>query len=168
MLGVKPAGNHELPGGILTLTRYTYVCLPFGLYFYKFWYSDRWVFVRDQSTQFTKLGVFWHPICKIGCILRNFPKMRPIWVKLVAFLSKLVYKWVGFWSKNRYRDGRIFKVQQAHTRTKFFEEPPPPPPGMNCHGQITCWHKAVTMVMVHGILCTIKLNLNLIIVLKWN
>ena len=28
------------PEGILTLTWYMYMCLPFGLFFCKFWYGD--------------------------------------------------------------------------------------------------------------------------------
>ena len=40
-------------GGVLTLTWYTYMCLPFGALFRKIWYSDRGVFIRDEGAQIT-------------------------------------------------------------------------------------------------------------------
>ena len=46
-------------GGVLTLTWYMYMCLLFGLLFDKIWYSDRWVFIRNEEPKLYKLGVFW-------------------------------------------------------------------------------------------------------------
>ena len=40
-------------GGVLTLTWYTYMCLPFGAPFREIWYSDRGVFIRDEGAQIT-------------------------------------------------------------------------------------------------------------------
>ena len=64
-----------------------------------------------------KLGVFWASYCK----------KHPIWSKLGAFLSKMVYWWVGNLAKNWYRDSQIFEVRQAHPRKILVKEPPPPP-----------------------------------------
>ena len=38
--------------GVLTLTWYTYMCLPFGVLFLKFWYSNGGV-IADEDLQFT-------------------------------------------------------------------------------------------------------------------
>ena len=43
----------ESGGGGLTLTWYTYMCLPFGSLFHEIWYSDRGVFIRDEGAQIT-------------------------------------------------------------------------------------------------------------------
>ena len=67
--------------GVLTLTWYTYMCLPFGVLFREIWYSDRWVFIRDEEAQIHKLGVF----------CADYSKKHPIMGKLGAFLSKKVY-----------------------------------------------------------------------------
>ena len=41
-LTYSSAGQHpRLPEGVLTLTWYTYMCLPFGALFREIWYSDR-------------------------------------------------------------------------------------------------------------------------------
>ena len=40
-------------GGVLTLTWYTYMCLPFGTLFRENWYSDGGVFFRDEGAQIT-------------------------------------------------------------------------------------------------------------------
>ena len=95
------------PGGGLTLTWYTYMCLPFGVLFREIWYSDRGVFIRDEGAQIQKLGVFW----------ANYCKKHPILPKVGAFLWKMVYWWVGNWAKNWYRESQIFEVWQAHPRT---------------------------------------------------
>ena len=44
--------------GVLTLTWYTYMCLPFGVIFREIWYSNQWVFITDERAQMHKLGVF--------------------------------------------------------------------------------------------------------------
>ena len=41
-------------------------------------------------------------------------KKHPIWAKLGAFLSKMVYWWVGNQVKNWYGEGQIFETRQAH------------------------------------------------------
>ena len=41
----------QSPRGVLTLTWYTYMCLSFVVLFHKIWYSDRWVFIRDEGAQ---------------------------------------------------------------------------------------------------------------------
>ena len=50
--------------GVLTLTWYTYMCLPFEVLFCKIWYNNQWDFIRDQGALITK----------IGCILSNYGK----------------------------------------------------------------------------------------------
>ena len=68
--------------GVRTLTWYTYnTCLPFGVLFRKFWYSDRNVFIADEGAQFK---------C-IGCILSKFYQ---IWC---FCCTKLVYSTVDGW-----------------------------------------------------------------------
>ena len=52
-IGIKKEiiGGYIGPGGLLTLTWYTYMCLPFGVLFREIWYSDRGVFIRDEGAQ---------------------------------------------------------------------------------------------------------------------
>ena len=109
-------------GGVLTLTSYTYMCLPFGAIFREIWYSDRGVSSETKEPKLHKLGVFWANCCK----------KHPIWSKLGDFLSKMVYWWVGNLAKYWYRDSQIFKVRQAHPRTILVKGPPPP--GFKLHG----------------------------------
>ena len=45
--------NTILSLGGLTLTWFTYMCLPFGVLFHEIW-----VFIRDDGAQIQKLGVF--------------------------------------------------------------------------------------------------------------
>ena len=53
------ACNAGMQLGVLTLPWYTYImCLPFGMLFRKIWYSDRWLFIRDEGAQLHTLGVF--------------------------------------------------------------------------------------------------------------
>ena len=73
------------PRGVLTLTWYTYMCLPFGALFHEIWYSDRGVSSEMKEPKLHKLDVF-------GA---NYCKKHPICSKLGAFLSKVVYWWVG-------------------------------------------------------------------------
>ena len=70
---------------------------------------------ETKEPKLHKLGVFW----------ANYCKKHPIWSKLGAFLSKMVYWWVGNLAKNWYRDSQIFEVRQAHPRTILVKEPPP-------------------------------------------
>ena len=46
-------GSPAPGGGVLTLTWYTYMCLPFGALFREIWYSDRGVFIRHEGAQIT-------------------------------------------------------------------------------------------------------------------
>ena len=70
-----------LTGGGLTLTWYTYMCLPFGVFFTKFGIAIGGFSSETKEPKFHKLGVFWTKYCK----------KHPIWSKLGAFLSKMVY-----------------------------------------------------------------------------
>ena len=65
-------------GGVLTLTWYTCMCLPFGALFREIWYSDRGFFIRDEGVQIIYLGVF-------GA---NYCKKQPIWSNWVFFFRK--------------------------------------------------------------------------------
>ena len=95
-------------GGFLILTWFTYMCLPFGALFRKNWYSNRGgVSSETKELKLHKLGVFWASYCK----------KHPIWSKLGAVLSEMVYWWVGNWAKNWYRESQIFEVRQAHPWT---------------------------------------------------
>ena len=50
---VAPSGMCHCWGGVLTLTWYTYMCLPFGALFREIWYSDDGVFIIDDGVQTT-------------------------------------------------------------------------------------------------------------------
>ena len=87
-----------------------------GHFFAKFGIAIGGFSSETKEPKLHKLGVFW----------ANYCKKHPIWSKLGAFLSKMVYWWVGNLAKNWYRDSQIFEV--AHPRTILVKEPPPPPP----------------------------------------
>ena len=87
-----------------------------GYFFAKFGIAIGGFSSETKEPKLHKLGVFW----------ANYCKKHPIWSKLGAFLSKMVYWWVGNLSKNWYRDSQIFEVRQAHPRTILVKEPPPP------------------------------------------
>ena len=54
LLHRKPCkGERVVVVGVLTLTWYTYMCLPFGALLCEIWYSDRRVFIRDEGAQST-------------------------------------------------------------------------------------------------------------------
>ena len=94
-----------------------------GCFFAKFSIAIGEVFISDEEAQIKKLGVFYAIYCK----------KQSIWAKFGAFLSKMVYWWVGNWAKNWYRESQIFKVWQAHPRTILVRVPPSPPPS-----QVSC------------------------------
>ena len=86
-----------------------------GHFFAKFGIAIRGFSSETKKPKLHKLGVFW----------ANYCKKHPIWSKFCAFLSKMVYWWVGNLAKNWYRDSQIFAVRQAHPRTILVKEPPP-------------------------------------------
>ena len=87
-----------------------------GHFFAKFGIAIGGFSSETKEPKLHKLGVFW----------ANYCKKHPIWSKLGAFLSKMVYWWVGNLAKIWYRDSQIFEVRQAHPRTILVKEPPPP------------------------------------------
>ena len=87
-----------------------------GHFFAKFGIAIGEFSSETKEPKLHKLGVFW----------ANYCKKHPIWSKLGAFLSKMVYWWVGNLAKDWYRDSQIFEVRQAHPRTILLKEPPPP------------------------------------------
>ena len=104
-----------------------YVYVPaFRALFREIWYSDRGVFIRDEEPKLHKLGVFW----------ANYCKKHPIWSKLGAFLSKMVYWWWEIWQKNWYRDSQIFEIRQAQPRTILVT-----PPMLMCWFQLRCYRQ---------------------------
>ena len=113
-------------GGVLTLTWYTYMCLPFGALFREIWYSDRGVFISDEGAKITQ----------IRCSLANSYEKHPVCSKLGAFLSKMVYWWVWNRAKNWYRESQIFEVRQAQPRTILVKVTPP---GLNTGLLYSCW-----------------------------
>ena len=73
-------------GGVLTLTWYTYLCLPFRVLSRKFWYSDQGFLSQKKGQIYLdKLGVFW----------ANYGKKTPNLSKIWCLCTKLVYWWVG-------------------------------------------------------------------------
>ena len=86
-----------------------------GHFFTKFGIAIGGFSSETKEPKLHKLGVFW----------ANYCKKHPILSKLGAFLSKMVYWWVGNLAKNWYRDSQIFEVRQAHPRTILVKEPPP-------------------------------------------
>ena len=82
-LSTEPASHQatwleSFSPGVLTLTWYTSMCLPFEVLFHKIWYSDWWVFIRDKGAQIQKLGVFW----------ANYCVKDPIWADWVLSYQK--------------------------------------------------------------------------------
>ena len=82
-----PIATQILGRGVLTLTWYMYICLPFEVFFHEIWYSDQWVFINDEEVQIQKLGVFWASYCKKHHFF--------FWQNWVLFHGK------------RYTDGRV-------------------------------------------------------------
>ena len=85
-----------------------------GHFFKKFGIAIGGFSSDTKEPKLHKLGVFW----------ANYCKKHPIWSKLGAFLSKMVYWWVENLAKNWYRDSQIFEVRQVHPRTILVKEPP--------------------------------------------
>ena len=85
-----------------------------GHFFVKFGIAIGGFSSETKEPKLLKLGVFW----------ANYCKKHPIWSKLGAFLSKMVYWWVGNLAKNWYRDSQIFEVRHIHVR--FWWKNPPP------------------------------------------
>ena len=65
------------------------MCLPFGVLFYKIWYSDRWVSSQTKEPKFKNWVYFEQIIVKSMQFGQN----------LVLFCWKRVYWWVGNWAK---------------------------------------------------------------------
>ena len=93
---------------------YVYVPAFWGTFFAKFGIAIRGFSSETKEPKLHKLGVFW----------ANYCKKHPIWSKLGAFLSKMVYWWVGNLANNWCRDSQIFEVRQAHPRTILVKDPP--------------------------------------------
>ena len=65
-------------GGVLTLTWYTYMCLPFRVFFCENRYIDGWVQVALKGAQDAKIGCIWGKFMqkapnfsKIGCFFKE-------------------------------------------------------------------------------------------------
>ena len=71
--------------GVLTLTWYTYMCLPLGCFFAKFGIAIGGFHQRQRSLNYINWVYIW----------ANYCKKHPIRSKLGAILSKMVYWWVG-------------------------------------------------------------------------
>ena len=84
--------------GGLTLTWYTYMCVPFGVLFRKIWYTDRGVFIRDEIAQISKLGVFW----------ANYSKKH----------TQFGQNWVLFYRK-LYTDGWVIREKIGIEKVRF-------------------------------------------------
>ena len=80
---------------------YTICACLLGCYFTKFNTAIGGLSSEMKEPKLHKLSVFW----------ANFGKKHPTWPKLDAFLSKMVYRWVGNCAKNWYRESQIFEVR---------------------------------------------------------
>ena len=101
-------------GGVLNWHGICICACLLGHFFAKFGIVIGGFSSETKEPKLHKLGVFW----------ANYCKKHPIWSKLSALLSKMVYWWVGNLAKNWYRDSQIFEVRQAHPRTILVKEPP--------------------------------------------
>ena len=108
-------GNQNAPGGFSHWHGIRICACRLGHFFAKFGIAIGGFSTETKEPKLHKLGVFW----------ANYCKKHPIWSKLGAFLSKMVYWWVGNLAKNWYRDSQIFEVRQAHPRTILVKETPP-------------------------------------------
>ena len=123
-----------------------------GHFFTKFGIAIGGFSSETKEPKLHKLGVFWADYCK----------KHPIWSKLGAFLSKMVYWWVGNLAKNWYRDSQIFEVQQAHPRTILVKEPPRPYITNGCVNTLQdfCFMSWATKYLLHLSGCQfLKINL---------
>ena len=109
------------------------MCLPFGALFREIWYSDRGFSSETKEPKLHKLSVFWANCCK----------KHPIWSKLGAFLSKMVYWWVGNLAKNWYRDSHDFRGPVGTSTYNFGERTPPP----RISVMISCYQKTNDMTI---------------------
>ena len=109
----KEMRGRERQVGVLTLTWYTYMHLPFEVLFRKIWCSNRWDFMRDETAQITRIGCIFSKLCQ------NAPNLY----KIGCFLSKMV--WVGNCAKIWYWESQICEVRQAHPCTILTKVPPP-------------------------------------------
>ena len=102
----------SIRSGVLPLTWYMYMCLPFGGLFRKIWYSDGGGVIRDEGA------------------LINWVYFGQIFVKSTQFGQNWVLffrKWyTDGWEigqKNWYRESQIFEVRQAHPHTILLRVP---------------------------------------------
>ena len=87
-----------------------YVCACLlGCFFAKFGIAIRGFPSEPKEPKFHKLGVFW----------ANYHKKHPIWLKLGAFLSKMVYWWVGNYAK-KYIEKVRFSRSARHIHVRFW------------------------------------------------
>ena len=105
----------ESGGGVLTLTWYTYMCLPFGALFRKIWYSDQGVFIRDEAAQ----------IQKIGYILGQMFKSTQFGQNWVLFFRKWYIDGCGIRQKIGIEIVR-FSRSGRHIHVRFWWKYPPP------------------------------------------
>ena len=87
---------HTGGGGVLTLTWYRYMCLPFGPFFMNF---GKAMLDSPQTKvpNLHKLGIFWV----------NYCKKHPIWAKLGVCYPELLYWWVVNGDKLRYSESNM-------------------------------------------------------------
>ena len=109
-----------------------------GHFFAKFGIAIGGFSSETKEPKLHNLGVFW----------ANYCKKHPIWSKLGAFLSKMVYWWVRNLAKNWYRDSQIFEVRQAHPRTILVKELPPP---RDYHIHFVCVLPSTTVCYHHTV-----------------
>ena len=104
ILRVQWSGIQHPEREVLTLTWYTCMCLPFEVLFRKIWYSERWVFIRDEGAQIQNWVYFEQIIVKST----QFGQM---WM---LFYGLLMSELLG---EKLVSENQIFEVRQAHPRT---------------------------------------------------
>ena len=77
------------PGGVLALTRYTCMCLPFRVVFHRFGILIGWFLSQMKAPNFTKKR----------CILENFGKKAPNFSQIGCFSIKIGILMGGFLSQ---------------------------------------------------------------------
>ena len=102
-------------GGVLTLTWYTYMCLPFGALFCEIWYSDRGVFIRDEGAHYINWVYFGQIIVKSTQFDQNW----------VLFFRKWYTDGWEIWQKIGIEIVR-FSRSGRHIHVRFWWKNPPP------------------------------------------
>ena len=130
-------------GGVLTLTWYTYMCLPFGALFRKIWYSDRGGGGVSSETKEPKL----HNWVYFGQIIVKSTQFDQNWV---LFFQKWYTDGWEIWQKIGIEIVR-FSRSGRHIHVRFWWKNPPPPPAWHCTNCVKfIWKKKQKYMMTEA------------------